>query len=170
MRLLKGVLFLGAISALTLAPTYVLGHGNERGTASANVEGGVVKIDYGRPMLKGRDMLSEIQPGDYWRLGADKATTLTTDVDLMMGGDHSISHGEYKLFAKFLGDDKWSLVLAEGSERGKPEGVVAEIPMTIMKLDAPVEMLTIKLSAEDMQGKITIEWGTMQMVADFRTS
>ncbi|MEE9263923.1 MAG: hypothetical protein V3V11_05660, partial [Vicinamibacteria bacterium] len=75
-----------------------------------------------------------------------------------------------KLFAKFLGDDKWSLVLAEGSERGKPEGVVAEIPMTVMKLDAPVEMLTIKLSAEDMQGKITIEWGTIQMVADFRTS
>ncbi len=170
MRLLKGVLFLGAISALILAPTYVLGHGNERGTASANVEGGVVKIDYGRPMLKGRDMLSEIQSGDYWRLGADKATTLTTDVDLMMGGDHSISHGEYKLFAKFLGDDKWSLVLAEGSERGKPEGVVAEIPMPVMKLDAPVEMLTIELSAEDMQGKITIEWGTMQMVADFRTS
>ena len=170
MRLLMGVVFLGAISVLILAPTYVLGHGNERGTASANVEGGVVKIDYGRPMLKGRDMLSEIQPGDYWRLGADKATTLTTDVDLMMGGDHSISHGEYKLFAKFLGDDKWSLVLAEGSERGKPEGVVAEISMPVMKLDAPVEMLTIKLSAEDMEGKITIEWGTMQMVADFRMS
>ena len=39
MRLLKGVLFLGAISALILAPTYVLGHGNERGTASAKRRG-----------------------------------------------------------------------------------------------------------------------------------
>ncbi len=170
MGVIKGVLLIGVMSALTLAPTYVLGHGNERGQASANVEGGVVNVEYGRPMLKGRDMMSKVQPGDYWRVGADKATTFNTAVDLTMGGDHSISHGEYKLFAKFAGEDKWSLVLAEGSERGKPEGVIAEIPMTVMKLDAPVEMLTIKLSAEDMQGKITIEWGTMQMVADFRAS
>ena len=170
MGVIKGVIFLGAMSALTLAPTYVLGHGNERGEAHANIEGGVVKVEYGRPMLKGRDLMSQIQPGAYWRVGADKATTFTTEVDLMMGGDHNISHGEYKLFAKFGGDNKWSLVLAEGSAKGKPEGVIAEIPMTVMKLDAPVEMLTIKLSAEDMQGKVTIEWGTTQMVADFRTS
>jgi hypothetical protein len=121
-------------------------------------------------MLKGRDMMSKIEPGGYWRVGADKATTLSTDVDLLMGGDHSISRGEYKLFAKFHGDDKWTLVLAEGSERGKPQGEIAEVPMMVMKLDSPVEMLTIKLSAQDMQGKLTIEWGTIQMVADFRTS
>ena len=170
MGLIRGVLFLSVMGALAFAPTYVLGHGNERGKASANVEGGVVNVEYGRPMLKGRDMMSKIQPGAYWRVGADKATTFNTNVGLTMGADHSVSHGEYKLFAKFAGDNKWSLVLAEGSERGKPEGVIAEIPMTVMKLDAPVEMLTIKLSAENMQGKITIEWGTMQMVADFRSS
>jgi hypothetical protein len=170
MQVLKGILVLAALIAVAFAPSYVLGHGNERGTATADVEGGVVKVEYGRPMLKGRDMMSKIEPGGYWRVGADKATTLSTDVDLLMGGDHSISRGEYKLFAKFHGDDKWTLVLAEGSERGKPQGEIAEVPMMVMKLDSPVEMLTIKLSAQDMQGKLTIEWGTIQMVADFRTS
>ena len=170
MRVVKGILFLGAMCALVLAPTYVLGHGNERGKATANVEGGTVTVEYGRPMLKGRDMMSKIQPGGYWRVGADKATTLTTDVALTMGGDRQISHGEYKLFAKFQGEDKWNLVLAEGSERGKPQGVIAEVPMTVTKLDEPVEMLTIKLTGEGMQGKVTIAWGNTQMAAEFRTS
>lgn len=156
-----------AIVAIVLSPTYVQGHGNERGTASASFEGGTVAIEYGRPTLKGRDLLSQITAGSYWRLGADRPTTLTTNVGLTIGDGQSVAPGEYALFVKFLGDDKWSFIVADGATRGEPQGLVAEVAMVTNELDAPVEALTMTLSSEGSRGTLIIEWGTTQMVADF---
>jgi len=153
--------------AMTLSLDYVQGHGNERGTATASFQGGTVAIEYGRPTLKGRDLLSQVAPDSYWRLGADRPTTLTTDVELTTGDGQSVAAGEYALFLKFLGDGKWNLILADGASRGEPQGLVAEVSLATNKLDASVEALTIKLSSEGNQGILIIEWGETQMVADF---
>ena len=160
---------ISAIVAMILSPTYVRGHGNEKGTATASFQGGTVAIEYMRPTLKGRDLLSQITPGSYWRLGADQATTLTTDVELRIGDGQSVAAGKYTLVLKFLGDDKWSLIIADGAARGswEPQGLVAEVSMVTNKLDASVEALTIKLSSEENRGRLIIEWGETQMVADF---
>lgn len=172
MQVVKGFLVatavaIGAIVAMILLPTYVQGHGNERGTATASFQGGTVAIEYGRPTLKGRDLLSQVTPGSYWRLGADQATTLTTDVGLTIGDGQSVAAGKYTLFLKFVGDDKWSLIVADGAARGEPRGLVAEVSLVTNKLDASVEALTIKLSSEENRGRLIIEWGETQMVADF---
>ena len=173
MQIVKGFLVatapvaIVAIVAMVLSPTYVQGHGNERGTATASFQGGTVAIEYGRPTLKGRDVLSQVTPGSYWRLGADKATTLTTNVGLTIGDGRGVAAGEYALFLKFLGDDKWSLIVADGAVRGEPQGLVAEFPLLTNELDASVEALTIKLSSEGNRGTLIIEWGETQMVADF---
>ena len=161
-------LLVAALLALALAPGYVLGHGNEKGTATARLEEGVVTIEYMRPTLKGRDVLSLIQPGSYWRLGADMPTTLTTDVALTMG-KNKVPAGEYTLVLRFHGDNKWSVMVAEGAARGtwEPQGLVAEVPMMVSELGSSVEALTIKLESEQSRGKLIIEWGTTQMVADF---
>lgn len=178
MRVIKKLSIVVTLSAtvMTVAalwpPSPLLGHGNERGTATARFEGGIVTIEYGRPTLKGRDPLSLIRPGTYWRLGADRATTLTTEVDLTMGDGQRVAAGTYTLLLKFLGDDKWSLIVAKGAAQGsgEPEGLVAEIPMLTHKLDASVEALTIKLSSEENQGSLAIEWASTQMVTDVAAS
>jgi hypothetical protein len=159
--------FLMAVAIVSL-PGSVMGHGNEIGKVTTGIKGGTVAIDYGRPTLKGRDMLSMIEPGSYWRLGADIATTLTTDVGLTVGGQ-SVAPGKYTLLLKYLGDDNWSLVVADGvtPRSWQPQKVVAEAAMTTSKLDASVEELTIKLSAQEDRGTLTIEWGETQMVTEF---
>ena len=48
-----------------------------RGTAKITLNAHSVSIDYGRPSLKGRDMLAKAPVGMVWRLGADQATTMT---------------------------------------------------------------------------------------------
>src|SRR5688572_31372499 len=57
----------------------------------------VITIQYGRPYLKGRTIGQDIVPySEVWRVGADEATTLTSDADLVFGdltvpaGSHTI--------------------------------------------------------------------------------
>src|SRR5215208_4747072 len=47
-----------------------------------------IRIDYGQPHLRGRVLHTDsLVPYDKpWRLGANTATILTTDVDLVLGG------------------------------------------------------------------------------------
>lgn len=154
--------------ALVVMPADVLGHGNEIGTAKATFQGGSVAIEYGRPTLQGRDVLSMIEPGSYWRLGADQATTLVTEVGLSMGEGGLVAPGKYVLLLKYEGEDNWRLIVATGASRGsQPQGVVAEVALETNKLGASVEELTITLSSEENRGKLTIEWGETQMVTDF---
>src|SRR5215203_1980249 len=68
--------------------------------ARAAAQPATIKIDYGQPHLRGRKLLTDsLVPLDRpWRLGANAATTLTTDVDLVLGGAN-LPKGTYELQA-----------------------------------------------------------------------
>jgi uncharacterized protein YaiI (UPF0178 family) len=57
-----------------------------------------IRIDYGQPHLRGRRLHTDsLVPYDQvWRTGANEATTLTTDVDLVIGGAR-VPRGRYVL-------------------------------------------------------------------------
>jgi hypothetical protein len=149
--LLSGILAL-AISAQA--------HGADRGEAKASVGGKVVVIDYGRPNLKGRDMLAQAEVGKPWRMGADAPTTLKTEANLSFGSA-AVPKGEYVLTATKVAEDKWQLNVK--TDKAK----VAEIPLTVSKLPASVEMLTIEVKAEKDKGEFSMSWGTTALKADF---
>ncbi len=112
--------------------------------------------------------MAMLQPGIYWRMGADKPTIMTTEADLIFGGQR-VAKGKYTLAAHFLADGKWSLVVAEGALRGssEPQGKVAEVQGTISELDAPIEAMSIKLESNGSKGTLILEWGTARLTADF---
>ena len=60
---------------------------------------GEVSVDYGRPSLRGRDMLGQAPVGTVWRTGADQSTTFTTGADITVSGT-AIAKGAYSLFTK----------------------------------------------------------------------
>ena len=46
-------------------------------SASVAMEGGTVKVCYGRPRVNGREIMGKLVPyGEPWRLGADEATAI----------------------------------------------------------------------------------------------
>ena len=154
------------IAAMVAAPT-VMGHGNKPGSSAVKIGGGEVKVEFTGPEAKGRDVLSLLPPGGYWRMGADRATTLTTDVDLKFG-DMTVPKGSYKLVAHFDDNKKWSLVVAEDLGGGfKPTRVVGKAAGSISKLDSTVENMTIKLEANGSKGKLILDWGTARLTAEF---
>ncbi len=147
-----------AVGLLATAPVFAQ---NPRGEAKATVAGKTVAIDYGRPSLKGRDMLGQAQVGQAWRMGADTATTLKTDADLAFGAA-SVPKGEYVLKATKVAEGQWQLNVL-----GKDEAKVADVPLAASKLDTSVEQFTIELSADKDKGELKLRWGTTALAASF---
>ena len=155
-----------AVAAMIMAPM-VLAHGNKPGSSTAKIGGGEIKVEFTGPESKGRDVLSLLPPGGYWRMGADRATTLTTDVDLKVG-DMIVPKGSYTLTAHFDENKQWSLIIAEALDgSAKPTKVVGKTSGTISKLDAEAMNMVIKLEADGDQGKLILDWGTARLVAEF---
>jgi hypothetical protein len=140
----------------------VFAQSNPRGEAKATVSGKAVAIDYGRPSLKGRDMLGQAQVGQAWRMGADAATGLKTDADLAFGAVN-VPKGEYILTATKVAADQWHLNVLSKADRSK----VADVPLTASKLDASVELFTIDLKGEKDKGELKLTWGTTALAAPF---
>jgi hypothetical protein len=107
-------------------------------------------------------MLAQAQIGKPWRLGADAATTLTTEADLAFG-DVKVPKGTYILTATKVEADTWQLNVLNKADRAP----VADIPLTAGKTDEPVETLTIKLKGEGDKGAFKMLWGATALGAGF---
>ena len=158
----------GVFGFVLLAAVFALGHGNEHGHVTAKVGDGTLSVDYHRPLANGRDLLSMIQAGSYWRMGADSPTTLTTDMDLQFG-DTTVPKGEYILWAHFEDTEHWSLALATAPARRQPDPatILVELPGSVSKIPSVVEMLTIELTGQGNNGTLTLEWGTARLTVEF---
>lgn len=120
-----------------------------------------VSITYGRPMLKGRVVGESVPPMDsgVWRLGADEATTLVTDKDIMIGGKH-VPAGEYTLWAAHMGSEFHLIVNGETGQWGTNYDAshdVHHIPMEVGDLSSPADQLTISLDDDSL----SFDWGAM---------
>lgn len=142
---------------------------NPRGTAEATIAGKKISVSYGRPSLKGRDMLGQAQPGMVWRLGSEDATTLMTEGQLWFG-DKSVEAGSYTLFAEKT-EDGWTLLVngqtGQSGMARDPEKDLFGVPLSVEEAAEPAEMFTISVvSAEDgMNGSLRMHWGSTALVA-----
>lgn len=161
----------GLAAALALALPSCAANG--RGKTEIQLNGKAVSIDYGRPSLHGRtvgDMLSKLQPGQFWRLGADSSTTFETGTDLAFG-DETVPAGTYSLWAEKLPDNKWDLVFNKqhgqwGTDHDPKQDFV-KVPLEESKADDSAEMVTIELSEEGGGGNISIQWGDLALETSF---
>jgi hypothetical protein len=135
---------------------------NPRGEATATVAGKAVSVEYGRPSLKGRDMLGQAQVGQAWRMGADAATSLKTDADLAFGSVN-VPKGEYILTATKVAADQWHLNVLSKTDRSK----VGDVPLTSAKAATPAEQFTIDLAGAGNKGTMKLTWGTTALETAF---
>jgi len=78
--------------------------------AETTINGKKITIDYSAPSKRGRVIMGGLVPyGKVWRTGANAATTLTTETDLMIGNLH-VPKGTYTLYT--IPDAKeWTLIV-----------------------------------------------------------
>lgn len=156
-----------AAALLVSGAAIALAHGNARGKAKATVGKAQVTIVYGRPALRGRDMLKKISPGQIWRLGADIPTTLESSAALDFGGKR-VAKGKHILLARLNSPGHWSLIVSsQTAQHYKPQAKLAEIPLKFLEAKSSVEELRITLSGRGGRGRIEIAWGTSRLVGSF---
>jgi len=120
-----------------------------------------VKVTYGRPYKKGRDIFGSLEKyGVVYRVGADEATTITFDKDVKFGGA-PVKAGTYTLFAT-PNETEWTIIL--NSQLGQwgafkynqyKDKDIAQVKVPVQKLDKVVEQLTISFPGNN---KLRIEW------------
>lgn len=155
---ISGWLFCAVLSACLVAPASAQG---SRGKAELKAASGAVTVDYGRPSLKGRDMLSQLEAGSFWRMGMNEATVLTTPVDLAFGPT-KVAKGSYSLWLK---KDAGKYQLVFNSQTGQwgtqhdPGKDVYTVALDSAELPSPVETFTIDLEKAPTGGEFGLSWG-----------
>ena len=140
----------------------LLAQAGSRGNAEATVNSRKLTINYGKPALRGRDMLAMAQVGTVWRVGMNEATEISSSGDLMVGGKR-LRAGRYSLWVRKTGATQWSLAFHPMvGIWGQPElkqGYVAEMPLELTRGPRPAEQLVITLLPRNNNAEITIHWG-----------
>jgi hypothetical protein len=136
-----------------------------RGNPKVTVAGKEVSVEYGRPELQGRDMLSKLAVGDSWRMGADSPTSLKTAADLSFGAV-VVPAGEYILKLTRAEGDGWLMNVLRKSAAGAGDKLV-DVPLEATPLDASVEAFTIELTGSGNAGTLALMWGKTALGASF---
>ena len=120
-----------------------------------------IAIEYGRPAKRGRVVWGGLVPWDQvWRLGADRATHLSTAVPLFIG-DQRIPIGNYTLWMIPSLERPLLIVSTSVNVFGTqydPRRDFARIPMTRIPSIPATERLTISV---ENQNQLVIRWDTM---------
>lgn len=129
----------------------------------------VVKIDYGQPHARGREVPAELaKPGTVWRTGANTSTTLTSDVDLVIGSAN-VPKGAYSLFTVRTASGYELIINSNtgqwGTQYDQSKDFV-RVPLTARTLAEPRESLQIALvpaADQSPKGMLTISWGKLEL-------
>jgi hypothetical protein len=124
---------------------------------SVSLNGKNVTIKYSSPSMKGRKIFGGLEPyGKVWRAGANEATALHTDADIMLG-DLTVPAGDYTLFVHLESADTWNLIVSkETGQWGlayKPENDLGRTKMKVTRV-SPVESFKITLTTNELK----MEW------------
>ena len=136
-------------------------------TVNATVDGAKVTIVYGRPYTKDpksgekRKIWGGLVPfGKVWRMGANEATTLTTDKDITIGGT-AVAAGTYTLFllpeesgAKLIVNKQtgqWGTKYDEKQDLVRIDMKKAAADKGVDQFTIAVDGSTLKLMWEDVQ-------------------
>jgi len=150
-------------------------------TASVTIQGKTITINYNSPRVNGREGQIFTKDGliakthksyPVWRAGANAATTLKTDGDLMIG-DLTVPAGTYTLFVDISDPAQWKLIVNKKTgEWGLAYDASQDLgktPMIMSKPASMVEDLTYTLTDDGGgKGTLALAWENMSASVPFQ--
>jgi hypothetical protein len=139
--------------------------------------GMTVSVKYNRPSVRGRLIFGPedqdaLQPyGEYWRLGANEATEISFNRDVLFNGS-PVKAGTYRMYA-IPGPNSFEMVLnteigESGSSQPDEENDVLRTKVQTQKTSTPVEQFTISLAPSGDGVQMTFEWSDIRFVVPLK--
>ena len=130
----------------------------------------LIKIQYSRPQLKGRELSSLAPDGKVWRTGANEAAELTLYVDMKFG-DAMVKAGTYTFYT-IPGDTEWVAIINTdlnvwGSYFYQDGNDVARVSVPVSSDGEALEAFSIAFEESDNGVDMHLGWGTMRATVPF---
>ncbi|WP_224483362.1 DUF2911 domain-containing protein [Robertkochia aurantiaca] len=132
----------------------------------------MVKVIYGRPMLKGRVVGEELATfGKVWRTGANEATEIKFYEDVLLGGSE-IPAGTYSLFT-IPGKDQWTVIINAdtdiwGAYNYDPAKDVARIDVPAKQGENSLEAFSITFEPTDEGANMLMGWDKLRVAVPIK--
>ncbi len=167
--MIKSLLALGMMVVLAATATAQPPHPRQSpiSIAATTVNGGYIKVVYGAPYQRERDLFGALVPfGQVWRTGANEATEITFTKAVNFGGA-AVPAGTYSLFS-IPGADGWTLILNKdlgmwGSYTYKEGNDLVRVPAAVSVAAEAVDPFKISLKPTDPVSNtvhLHLQWGT----------
>jgi len=161
-------LFLGFLPTVVSAQDALKPRPSPMAVATIKYEDTYVKVVYGRPHKKKREIFGELVPyGEVWRTGANEATEITLTNDVQLGGE-KVDAGTYTLFT-IPGKDKWTVILNSqlgqwGAYRHDPDYDVVKFDVPATSIDTEYEPFTIVFDEGAKKSNMNLIWDKTKVV------
>lgn len=137
--------------------------------ATGKIREANVAITYGSPSVKGRKIWGELVPyGKVWRAGANEATQIETDKDLVVEGKKLVA-GKYSLYT-IPGEKEWQIIFNSqtgqwgiertGETTRNPEKDVIVVTVKSNQSPEMEESLVYKIS----NGGFALKWENLEVL------
>ena len=162
-----------AAAALATAPLAAQIRASERARVSQVVDGTTLTLDYARPRMRGRPTIfgDDVQWREVWTPGANMATTLEIDHDIMLDGQ-AVPKGRYSVWMVVDSTERWTMVLDtvwKQYHEAHPPARGGQIRWPITSARAPrTEVLTWSFpSVTATGGTVRMAWADRAVVLPF---
>jgi hypothetical protein len=157
-----------AVVVTSLAVATIAEAQSPAATATGLVNGKSIAVRYSAPSVRGRQifgdggLLSKDPTYPAWRAGANAATTLQTDADLVIG-NVTVPKGTYTLYAWVQNPAAWDLIVSRQTGQWglnyDPKQDLGRIRMTMSKPPTLVETLKYTITDHGQgKGELRLEW------------
>lgn len=159
-----------AWAAVDAAKGGAIGQMSPPDTTKATISGANIQVAYSRPLKRGRVIFGNIVPwNQVWRTGANAATQLTTDKDLMFGGS-VVPAGKYTLWTLPTPTGAKLIINSETGQWGTdyhPEKDFKRVDLTSNRLSTPVEQFVIGVVPQGTGGVLRMAWDDREYLIPF---
>ncbi|MEM6321457.1 MAG: DUF2911 domain-containing protein [Bacteroidota bacterium] len=129
-----------------------------------------VKVSYGRPGVKGREIFGNLVPfNKIWRAGANAPTTFSVDDDITINGE-ALKKGEYVVLVQ-PSADSWDIIFNSNPKTSYSNYLSDDnelvLSVSTQRTADLVETFTISTSdIKDSRMKMTMAWENTQVTLD----
>lgn len=160
-----GIILVVLVAAFLILRSYTKSFSPED-SASIDISGLNVAVNYNQPSKKGRLIFGEAEKGalcpygKVWRTGANEATVISFSSDAIIA-DRPLAAGKYSLWT-IPGAETWSLIF--NSQTGQ-WGTMYDETKNVLKVEVPSspmteveELLTIDFNKQDSVAYLRLRW------------